>query len=83
MNVYLEIFGYIGTALVITSMMMKSLNKLRVFNIAGSIISMLYSIATSAWPIVIMNAFLICINTYHLVRAGLCEMKKYKEGVKI
>ena len=83
MNVYLEIFGYIGTALVITSMMMKSLNKLRIFNIAGSIISMLYSIATGAWPIVVMNAFLICINTYHLIRGRLEEMKKYREGVKV
>ena len=38
MNILLEIFGYIGTAFIILSMTMKSMNKLRVFNIIGSVI---------------------------------------------
>ena len=66
MNIYLEIFGYIGTALVIVSMMMKSINKLRIFNISGAVISMIYSIIVTAWPIVVMNACLIAINSYQL-----------------
>ena len=71
MNIYLEIFGYIGTALVILSMMMKSMNKLRAVNIAGGTISMIYSIFYHAWPIVIMNACLISINTVQLLRVYL------------
>lgn len=67
MNIYLEIFGYIGTVLVIVSMMMKSINKLRAFNIAGGTISMIYSIFVSAWPIVVMNACLITINVCQLI----------------
>ena len=67
MNIFLEIFGYIGTALVIISMMMKSINKLRIFNISGAIISMIYSIFISAWPVAVLNACLICINSYQLV----------------
>ena len=66
---YLEIFGYIGTALVITSMMMTSLVKLRVLNICGSVISMIYSFIGGAWPIVVMNLALIIINVVQLIKA--------------
>ena len=69
MNIYLEIFGYIGTALVILSMTMKSINKLRAFNVAGGTISTIYSIFMNAWPIVVMNLCIISINVYHLIKA--------------
>ena len=75
MNIYLEIFGYIGTALVIISMMMKSINKLRIFNISGSVISVIYSVLVNAWPIVLLNACLIAINSYHLIRDYLTRRK--------
>jgi len=78
MNIYLEIFGYIGTALVITSMMMKSINRLRIFNIAGSVISTIYSIIAGAWPIVVMNISLIAINSYHLLKAYTDKENKQK-----
>ena len=81
MNVYLEIFGYIGTVLVILSMTMKSINKLRAVNIAGGTISTIYSAIISAWPIVIMNICLISINSYHLVKAYL-ERGKTEEKEK-
>ena len=76
MNIYLEIFGYIGTVLVIVSMMMKSIDKLRAINIAGGAISMIYSVFVNAWPIVVMNACLISINSYHLVKARLEKREK-------
>ena len=78
MNIYLEIFGYIGTALVIISMMMKSINRLRIFNIAGSVISTVYSIIAGAWPIVVMNVSLIAINSYHLLKAYTDKENKQK-----
>lgn len=68
MNIYLEIFGYIGTALVILSMTMTSLKSLRLFNICGSVISAIYSVIVNAWPIVIMNAALVFINIFQLWR---------------
>lgn len=79
MNIYLEIFGYIGTALVILSMTMKSINKLRAINMAGGTISMIYSAIISAWPIVIMNVCLISINAYQLLKAHF-EDSKLKEN---
>ena len=68
MNIYLEIFGYIGTALVIVSMMMTSVVKLRVINMCGGLISLIYSIFVNAWPVVVLNACLICINFVQTVR---------------
>ena len=68
-NLPLEIFGYIGTVLVIVSMLMTSLTKLRIINVCGAIISTIYSIIVGAWPIVVMNICLMCINIFHIVTA--------------
>ena len=68
MEWYWEVVGYAGTALVILSMTMTSVTKLRVLNICGSVLSTVYAVLGSAWPIVIMNTCLIAINVFHLVR---------------
>ena len=70
MNIYLEIFGYIGTALVLLSMTMTTLKRLRIFNIFGSVISMIYAIAMSTWPVALLNFGMILINTIQLCRQG-------------
>ncbi len=71
MNVYLELFGYLGTALVLLSMMMNSLVKLRLFNIGGSVISMIYAIFCNTWPVVFLNLGMILINVVQLIRGKL------------
>lgn len=68
MNIYLEIFGYIGTCLVILSMMMSSVTKLRIINMCGSVISGVYAGLSLTWPICIMNICLFLINGYHLLK---------------
>ena len=73
MNIYLEIFGYIGTALVIISMTMKSLSKLRMLNICGAVISAIYSALINAWPTVLLNVTLTAINSYHVVRTYIYQ----------
>lgn len=74
-NIPLEIFGYIGTVLVIISMLMTSLTKLRIINMCGAVISTIYSIIVGAWPIVVMNVCLLCINMFHTVKALTRESK--------
>ncbi len=69
MNIYLEIFGYIGTAFVIVSMMMTSVLKLRIFNMCGALISLIYAVCVNAWPVAVLNACLLCINFVQTVRA--------------
>ncbi len=67
-NVFLEIFGYIGTALVILSMLMTSVVKLRLINVCGSVISALYALWSSAYPVVLLNVCLVVINVFQLIR---------------
>lgn len=73
--IILEAFGYIGTALVIVSMLMTSIFKLRIINICGSVISAIYSAMVSAWPIVVMNACLVIINLYQIA----VYLKRHRE----
>ena len=64
----IEIFGYIGSALVVVSMLMSSIVKLRVVNTIGSIVSGTYALIVGALPLVLMNACLIVINVYNLIK---------------
>ena len=68
MNLYLELFGYLGTALVLLSMMMTSVTKLRIVNMCGSVISGLYALFCGTWPVVYLNAGMIAINAVQLFR---------------
>lgn len=68
MNIYLELFGYLGTALVLLSMMMTSVVKLRIINMTGSVISAIYAALSNTWPVVLLNLGLIIINTVQLLR---------------
>ena len=64
----LEIFGYIGTALVLLSFTMRGIKWLRILNIAGSIISMTYAIIMNTMPVAVLNGSLILINGVQLAR---------------
>ena len=74
MNIFLEIFGYIGTVLVVGSMLMTSVAKLRIVNICGSAIAAIYSLIIGTYPILIMNVAIVIIKTVQLVI--LCRKKK-------
>ena len=66
--ILLEAFGYIGTALVIVSMMMTNLLTLRIINMCGGAIGLIYAVICNTWPIVVLNACLIGINLFQTVR---------------
>lgn len=70
----IELFGYIGSALVVVSMLMSSVVKLRVINTGGSIISGIYAVICGAFPLALMNGCLIVINVYNLFK--LLKTKK-------
>ena len=72
----LEIVGYIGSALVVISMLMSSIVKLRVINTVGSIISGVYAVLCGALPLALMNACLITINLINLWKLS----KKQRDG---
>ncbi len=64
----IELFGYLGSALVVVSMLMASVVKLRVINMIGSIISGTYALIIGSFPLALMNFSLIAINAYNLIR---------------
>ncbi len=69
----IEIFGYIGSVLVVVSMLMSSVVKLRVINTIGSIISGTYALIIGSFPLALMNICLIIINVYNLRKLLLNE----------
>ena len=68
MNIWLEIFGYIGSTLVVVSLLMASVVKLRIINTIGSIISGTYALIIGSFPLALMNISLIIINLYYLYK---------------
>ena len=70
MNIYLEIFGYLGTTLILASMLMTNINKLRILNMSGSVISIIYAALIQSWPVVLLNSGMFLINAVQLVRAN-------------
>ena len=80
MNIWLEIFGYIGSALVVISLLMASVVKLRIINTIGSVISGTYALIIGSFPLALMNISLIIINVYYLYK--LLKTKQEFEIVK-
>ena len=74
MNVIYEIIGYTGTALILLSMMMTSVARLRILNISGSVFSMIYGALCGAWPVFLLNICMIAVNVVQLIR-----LRKKKE----
>lgn len=66
--VLIELFGYLGSTLVVVSMLMASVVKLRVINCIGSVISATYAFIIGSFPLALMNICLIIINLYNLYK---------------
>lgn len=80
MNIYLEMIGYVGTALVVISMMMTSVTWLRILNVCGSVMSGIYALCGGAYPVLLLNVCLIGINLFHLIRDLLKRSQAKKKG---
>lgn len=64
----IEMIGYLGSILVVVSMLMSSVVKLRVINTIGSGIFAAYALMIHSYPTALMNACLVGINVYNLLR---------------
>ena len=64
----LELFGYLGSFLVLVSMLMTSVVRLRVINLIGSAIFATYAILIRSYPTALLNGCLVGINLYHLLK---------------
>ena len=60
--------GYIGSLLVLISMMMTQMIKLRFINSTGCIFSIVFSILTLNMPVLVLNSALLLINVIQIFR---------------
>lgn len=67
-EVFQEIVGYVGSGLIILSLSMKSILRLRIVGLAGAITFFTYGLLISAYPIVITNIVIIAIQVFFLRR---------------
>lgn len=62
-----EWIGYAAMAVLLVSFMMKDVKQLRIINSVGCALFVVYGLMLDiAWPIVITNTAIICINFYYL-----------------
>ena len=64
----LQLVGYFSTLLVLVSFLMTSVVKLRLVNLVGSGIFVVFAILTKSYPTAIMNIGICAINIYFLIR---------------
>ncbi len=71
---WMEWTGYGASLLILISMVMTSIVRLRIFNLAGSLLFVAYGFLIEAYPVALMNALIAVTNTYYLIR--IFRMKK-------
>ena len=63
-----EFIGYAGSVIILVSLLMKSLLKLRWINLLGSILFSLYGLMIRAWPVFGINAVIVGIDAWFIFR---------------
>lgn len=63
-----ELIGYVGSALVVISLMLRSIVRLRIVNLVGAAVFTAYGVLISAPPVWMVNGAIVIIDAYHLVR---------------
>ena len=58
-----EIFGYIGTALILLSFLIENVYKLRLVNLIGAVFWVTYGIGIMARPSIVVN---LCVIVIHI-----------------
>ena len=74
----LELFGYLGSFLVLISMLMTSVVRLRVINLIGSAVFATYAVLIRSYPTALLNGCLVLINLYHLFRLRQSSGNSYE-----
>ena len=73
----IELYGYAGSLLIAVSLMLSNLKWLRWLNMIGAGIFSTYGLIIGAWPVAILNGFIVLINAVHLVQHYRKEKNAY------
>lgn len=63
-----EWIGYAASLIVLISLVMSSLRKLRWINMVGSVIFAVYGVLITSYPVAVMNLGIVIVNIYYLVQ---------------
>ena len=63
-----EIFGYIGTVLILVSFLIEDVTKLRMVNMVGAIFWIVYGFGIMAKPTIIVNFFVTIIHSFWFLK---------------
>lgn len=67
-NTALEIFGWVGSLMVVASLVLSNQLRFRWYNMIGSFIAAAYNAIFSIWPFVVMNGAIVLIDLYWIIR---------------
>ncbi|AEG43068.1 hypothetical protein [Isoptericola variabilis] len=65
---WLEVFGWLGSILIVFSLTQARVLRFRWLNLTGSVIATVYNAIFTIWPFAAMNGAIALINVYWLVR---------------
>lgn len=65
---WVEVLGYVASALIVVSLMMTSVVRLRMISLIGSLVFVAYGLLIGAWPVVLSNGAITLINLFYLQR---------------
>ncbi|ACK47877.1 YgjV family protein [Shewanella baltica] len=63
-----EWVGYLASVVVAISLMMSNIKKLRWWNLIGAALFVAYGVAIGAYPVALVNFFIVLIDIYYLVK---------------
>ncbi|WP_094752475.1 hypothetical protein [Psychromonas sp. CD1] len=75
---WVEWFGYLASLVVLVSLTMKSIVKLRVINFIGCLLFACFAYFINSWPTIVMNLSIASVNVYYLY-----NIYHSKENIKI
>ena len=65
---WIEMIGYLGSGLVLVSMLMTSVVRLRLINLVGCVIFSIYALIIRSYPTALMNICLTAVNIWQLLK---------------
>lgn len=75
-----EALGYLGSLFVLVSFLLKDIKRIRIVNIVGAIFFVVYGISTKTWATAFMNAALVCVHIFYLVKMYIDAKKQPVEN---
>jgi hypothetical protein len=63
-----ELIGYLASALIVISLLMASVLKLRVINLVGAVVFTAYGVLIDSVPVVVTNGAIVLIDVYYLAK---------------